>query len=85
MVPRVSIVPLDHHRSALANHVSLRWQNLFKRVPIIRVKHRPFQVFHFAVQSPERCSITTAESPSDSSPAATVKRLDDPKFVVFFL
>jgi hypothetical protein len=45
-------------------------------------------VFHFTAQSPERCSrivfLATAESPSDSLPAATVKRLDDPKFVVFF-
>jgi hypothetical protein len=48
-MPRISIVPFNHHRSALANNVPLRRQNLAKCTPIIRVKHCTFQVFHFVI------------------------------------
>jgi hypothetical protein len=36
--------------------------------------------FTFVIESSERCNITTAENPGDSSPCAAVKGIVDSKF-----
>ena len=40
-------------------------------------------MFHFFIEPPESCSITTAEHPGHSSPCATVNGFDDPNFSFF--
>jgi hypothetical protein len=55
--------------------------------------NRPCKTLRFSGVSPYRtiagtsqpgCFLATTERPSDSSPTSTVKRFDDPEFVVFF-
>jgi hypothetical protein len=67
MVPRVIVVPL-------------RRQNLFKHVPVTRVKHSVFRVFHFAVSSPERCSRVVFWRPPGVQPAVRRLRAVAPEY-----
>jgi hypothetical protein len=83
MMTGIAIVPLNCMGSAFPDDVSLRWQDFGERVPVIREESTVLQMLHFVVESLERCAITTTENPGDSSPAATVKCLDEPKLLFF--
>ena len=83
MMASVTIIPFDCYRSAFSDDVAFRWQDFGKGIPIIGEESAVFQVFQFVVEPPECCAITTTENPGDSSPAATVKGFDEPKFSFF--
>jgi hypothetical protein len=83
VMARIAVVVLNVNCVGLADDMAFGRQNFGKSTPIILVKRTAPQVFHFAVESPERCSITTAEYPCHGSPCATIKGFDDPKPVFF--
>jgi len=85
MMSGVAIIVLDINRMRFTDDMALRWKHLGKSIPIICIESTVGQMLHLVVESPEGCSITTAEHPGHSSPAATVNGFDDPKLVFFRL
>src|SRR5579871_5201361 len=83
MVPSVAVVPLNGDCAGLADDVAFFGKNFGESVPIIGVEDAIRQVLYLVVEPPERCSITTADHPGNSSPCATIHRFDDPEFVFF--
>jgi hypothetical protein len=57
VVAGVAVVTLNRSRRLLADEVSLPRQYRSERLPMVSVKNTVGQVFHFAVEAPEGCSI----------------------------
>ena len=84
-MPGVRVVLLNSDGVRFTDNMTLRRQYLCESIPIIGVECAIPTMLYFVVESAESCSITTAEHPGHSSPAATVNGLDDPKLVFFLL
>jgi hypothetical protein len=81
MMASIAVIAFNRMRPAFSDYMKLWRQNIGKGTPIVGVKSAIFQVFHLVVEPFECCAITTTENPGDSSPAATVKSFDEPKFL----
>ncbi len=68
MVARIAVIAFDGGGVRLADHVAVWRQNWGESLPGVGVKNAVGQMVDFVVEPLERCSITTADNPGNSSP-----------------
>ncbi len=68
MVARIAVIALNGDGVLLADHVTVWRQDFGESLPGVGVKNAVGQMFDFVVEPLERCSITTADNPGNSSP-----------------
>lgn len=81
VVVRVRVVLLNGNGMGFADLMPFGRQYAGESLPDIREKATGCQVLDFGVKLSEDVSITIAHHPGDTSPCATIQRLDDPSLV----